>query len=269
MSILTDSSGNSKPRHLGISAWALGVLLYLIMKIIHSEFSHSYKTYQFGYTLYAQREAGDHIEPIYEQGFLPYSGNKDIRDMYYMARSARIALGAFSSSSENRRIIKKFQDVSFTKKIYPAKHFIHNKNFFDFCLTYFEERHGAGIFSAERLMFILKYSPETYVIEYCDTEEKPVAYVITIQSKNIDHYWFSFYRLELAYKSFGVWLMLDSILSAQESKKKYLYLGTVYEEKALYKTNFSPLEFWNGNEWVADVKELKRLAKTDRERTFD
>ena len=57
--------------------------------------------------------------------------------------------------------------------------------------------------------------------------------------------------------------MIDAVREAQKSGKKYLYLGTVYGDKALYKTNFKNLEWWNGNEWISDIKKLKALARTD------
>jgi hypothetical protein len=37
----------------------------------------------------------------------------------------------------------------------------------------------------------------------------------------------------------------------------------VYGEKALYKTNFEPLEWWNGEEWRSDIKQLKERGRSD------
>ena len=46
--------------------------------------------------------------------------------------------------------------------------------------------------------------------------------------------------------------------------KKYIYLGTCYGEKALYKVrDFKGIEFYDGNKWMKDNKILKDLCKSD------
>ncbi len=237
-------------------------------KIIFSEHVHSYRDYAFGYAIYAQRMEAEALETIYEAGFLPYTGNlrAEVQDLYYMARSARVRLDSFSLNSENRRIRNKFKDQVFTVKEYPASSFFNNGKMFDFCLGYFEKRHGPGLFSRERLIRVLSYSPETKIVEYKDQYEVPRAYIIEIDGQNFTHYWFSFYDLSMAYRSFGMWLMMDRVENAKTKGKKYCYLGTVYGHKALYKTNLPSLEYWNGATWMEDIKRLKARAKTDEGR---
>jgi hypothetical protein len=43
-----------------------------------------------------------------------------------------------------------------------------------------------------------------------------------------------------------------------------LYLGSCYSENALYKTQFSGAEFFNGFRWSHNLKELKYLLKRDK-----
>ena len=57
----------------------------------------------------------------------------------------------------------------------------------------------------------------------------------------------------------------DTIL-VEFAGRKYFYVGTVYGEKALYKTAFENIEFWNGSEWVAGKKELKKLGRSDNKK---
>ena len=66
-----------------------------------------------------------------------------------------------------------------------------------------------------------------------------------------------------------MWLMLDSAREAQKSGKKYFYMGTVYGEKALYKTNFDNIEHWNGHDWIEDKKKLRDLSRSDEKRVFN
>src|SRR5437870_4904348 len=77
------------------------------------------------------------------------------------------------------------------------------------------------------------------------------------------HYWYSFYDLALAKQSLGLWLMLDAVRDAQERGLTHYYLGTVYGEKALYKTNSEPLEWWDGKQWQSDVALLKERGRSD------
>lgn len=205
---------------------------------------------------YIEQEPGDSLEGIYDQGYLPYSGSKDALRIFYRARSARVRLKDFTLSSENRRIAKKFDGV-FTK--------VHLQGpppgeAVDFCLSYFAERHGPGAMPRERLAVVFAQVTNTVVYRKGD---ETVGYVVSIEGENFGHYWYSFYDLSLAKQSLGLWLMLDALEEAKAQGKAYYYLGTVYGTKALYKTNFEPLEWWDGSTWSGDIKRLKTLAKTD------
>lgn len=204
-------------------------------------------------TKYIEYELGDHIKDLYEQGFLPYSGSKGLQGVYYSARSARIVLNEFALSSENRRIAKKF-DGQFERTILPGPP---PEEAYDFCLTYFTERHGTKSMSSARLKLI--FSQVTHTAVYRNGSQV-VAYVVSVEDSNFGHYWYSFYDLAYARQSLGMWLMLNSIRSAKEAGKAYYYLGTVYGEKALYKTNFTPLEWRDGIGWSRDITKLKELA---------
>jgi hypothetical protein len=96
--------------------------------------------------------------------------------------------------------------------------------------------------------------------------EKITAYVLEADDMRMAHYWFSFYDLSLVQQSLGLWLLLDCVGDAKKRKLKYYYMGTVYGEKSLYKTNFKPLEWWDGSEWNKDVRALKERGRTDVER---
>lgn len=234
-------------------------------EIFFSEHSFSYKTYTFGYAVYAKRIKNESLDGIYDKGFLPYTGQTIIahESIFYMARSARVVLKNFVISSENKRIKKKFDGMNFSVTEKPASTYLKNKAMINFCMEYFEQRHGHGIMTEERLKKILSYSKEVYVVEYCTEDGNPCAYVIEIHAKNTQHYWFSFFDLQFAYSSFGMWLMINRTEHTKSIGKEAYYLGTVYGDKALYKTNIPALEYWNGQSWVSDVKKLKSRARTD------
>jgi len=60
--------------------------------------------------------------------------------------------------------------------------------------------------------------------------------------------------------------MLEAVNWAKESGKEYLYLGTCYEESALYKTEFKGVEFFNGFRWSDNLEELKGLVMRSEKR---
>ncbi|HUD02699.1 MAG TPA: GNAT family N-acetyltransferase [Candidatus Paceibacterota bacterium] len=232
------------------------------MKIFSSELGHNYGSYTFGYANYCEREAGDSLAHIYELGYLPYSGSPDVQNIFYMARSARVVLPQFALTSENRRISKKFDGV-FDKKRIPLNEFdIEDEAFLFFCVEYFKNKHGIGAAPRERIHYWLTCGVVTTIVEYRKAGV-PVAYVFEAEDASMTHYWFSFYDLSLVQQSLGMWLMLDCITDAAARGVEHYYLGTVYGAKALYKTNFEPLLWWDGSAWQSDITTLKQNARTD------
>ncbi len=205
-------------------------------------------------TMWCERERDDSLESLYERGYLPYSGAVGVDNIFYSARSARVVLSKFEPTSENRRIAKKF-DGQFTKEVLsgPPK-----EDAVDFCLTYFAQKHGERAMPRERLAQVFKSVTTTTI--YRSSSSSTVAYVLEVAEDKMAHYWFSFYDLAYARQSLGLWLMLDAIRGAKDRGLEYYYLGTVYGEKALYKTNFSPLQWWSGESWSNDIRALKELA---------
>lgn len=232
------------------------------MRRFSREFGHSYKTYSFGYCNFAAREANDTISAIYAEGYLPYSGDLTVRDTFYMARSARIPLAAWSLTSENRRIAKRHEGAFVRRSIAIADFGTNDANFTTFCLAYFKARHGEGIMPEARLQFILSLDLITHIVEY-KKGDVLVAYVFEVRDSGMTHFWYSFYDLSYLQQSLGLWLMLDSARETKQPSADHFYLGTAYGEKGLYKTNFTPLQFWDGTSWREDSKQLKALCRAD------
>ncbi|MDB5224778.1 MAG: arginine-tRNA-protein transferase [Candidatus Adlerbacteria bacterium] len=236
------------------------------MRMFSSEFAHDYGSYTFAYGNYCERESGDTIAAIYRSGYLPYSGSQGVKNIFYMARSARVALTDFTLSSENRRISKKF-DGQFHKQRIVFADFNVDESFISFCLAYFADKHGS-VMPRERLQDIMTAGIITHIVEY-KKDERIVAYVLEARDGNIAHYWYSFYDLAYTQQSLGLWLMLDCVRDAHQDGLAYYYLGTVYGEKALYKTSFEPLEWWDGESWNTGIAVLKDRSRSDSERSVE
>lgn len=229
------------------------------MKLTRTEFGHDYSTYRFGYCEYATLEEGDRVEELYAQGFLPYSAEPAVVGKFYRARSARVRLSDFSFSSENRRIIKRFE-TTLTRKILGRADALADARIPALFLSYFAERHGPQVMPRERLDGIFSSPLPLRVLAY-EQHGALVAAVIEVADGSFGHFWFSAYDLSLVEQSLGMWLMLDAAHLAKEEGRSQYYLGTVYGKKALYKTNLTPLDFWDGSGWNSDIHKLKERAR--------
>ncbi|MDB5237025.1 MAG: arginine-tRNA-protein transferase, partial [Parcubacteria group bacterium] len=124
------------------------------MRIRFTEFGHEYDSYSFGYTVHGQREASDLLPDLYAKGFLPYSSIGVDPDIFYMSRSVRVPVAGYAASSENRRIMRKF-DGQFTCSYIEGDALRASPSFRNLMLTYFAERHGTSVMPEERLTQIL------------------------------------------------------------------------------------------------------------------
>ncbi|MEN8187293.1 MAG: GNAT family N-acetyltransferase, partial [Bacteroidota bacterium] len=101
-------------------------------------------------------------------------------------------------------------------------------------------------------------------------DNKKVGYVITIIQGNTLHYWFAFFDLKFQNYSLGKYMMFAVIDWASKNDIDYVYLGTCYGEKSLYKVrDFKGLAFFDGNQWSQDMKILKHKCKNDVNFTTD
>ncbi|HEX5774767.1 MAG TPA: GNAT family N-acetyltransferase [Candidatus Paceibacterota bacterium] len=236
------------------------------MRIFRSEYVQDYPAYAFGYTVHAELEADDAPGRAYEAGFLPASSDPALRNRFYMARSVRVPLDRFVPSSENRRVLKKF-DGEFAVEILDRETLAHDAAFVPCFLSYFADRHGQGVMSAERLDGILETTLPLRAVRY-RKEGSSVAYVLEVADGAFTHYWYCCYSSAYAKTSLGMWLMLDGVRRAKDEGRSFLYLGTAYGEKGRYKMNIAPLSFWDGTDWQEDEKRLKALIATDSERAL-
>jgi arginyl-tRNA--protein-N-Asp/Glu arginylyltransferase len=239
------------------------------MKSWSSEFSHNYGSYSFGYCEYGEIETGDSLSDLLSEGYLPYSGSPDVQDICYRARSSRLHLPSFEMNSENRRIYKKFEQ-QFEYSIKQISDVSKSPETITFITDYFKAAHGDVVMPEKRLMHVLDHAILQQVVEYTHNGT-PVGYILEGGDAHATLYWFSAYDTAYLKQALGMWLMIDAVLRAKNAGKQYIYLGTVYGEKALYKANFSDIEWWNGASWSTDPKntQLRARAKSDSTRVFD
>lgn len=236
------------------------------MKVIISESTPFYDSYTFNYAIYAKSEGDDFVK-IYDHGFLPYTGNKDLSDQYfYLCRSLRIKLSSFSLNSENRRTLSKLDSSKINLEVLDIKIFANQKTSINFCLDYAKERFQSGFMDYDRLNYILNWSEKLRVFKFSYQNEL-LGYVLGILGSQFFHYWYAFYNLNFnSTAPVGKFMMTYMINYFKSMEMDYVYLGTCYHTKSLYKAkDFKGMEFFDGNEWNPKLKELKLRCKADDE----
>jgi hypothetical protein len=116
------------------------------MRLLFSESKADYGHYIFPYAIWAFPEPGESPSALFELGFLPSSRNLD---RFYLCRQVRINLRKYRPSSENRRVLRKGQDIDVS--LVPRDEFDYTPQKREFYKTYTDIRFGKDVMTAERL----------------------------------------------------------------------------------------------------------------------
>jgi hypothetical protein len=239
------------------------------MRVFYSELSANPSLYSFGYSVYGELEPGDDLGTYYEQGFLPFVGTETQQGKYvYMGRGTRLLVPEFAERHYHARVRRKASTLGTIRMIlHTLDSFPITDIFIQFVLRYFRFRFGADAMPEARLRMMLRSGFVTHIREF-SCQGKPVAYILEVHGKDFVHTWYHAYAHELEGTHAGVLLYLDLIKDLQTKGTKYLYLGITCGRWMEYKTNFQPLEYWDGCMWVHDPKstKLKQLLKADSTR---
>ena len=245
------------------------------------------KLYDFD-TEYVVAESEDEVRDLYASGYLPafLPPAQTERLFYIPPRSLRVDLSTFEPSSENRRILRRTEQFTYVVGA-DGRPPVREQFQYDpirvgkFCKDYFDEKFGKGVMSVSRIKRVFGAPQTTHVFEYKILDPFPsgvrgkpksgmtsedgerVGYVTAYIDGEVFKYTFAFYDLAYYKESLGIRMMLDSVLWAKEYGKKYIYLGSVRDEGALYKTQFKGWEFWDGKQWSGDKEELKKLVTSN------
>jgi len=231
------------------------------MKLLFSEAKSDYGNYIFPYAVWAFPEADEKPADILARGFLPSSY---ALDRFYMCRHIRVALGEFSASSENRRILRKCDGID--ARIVPRSEFDFTEKRRAFCKAYADVKFKPSGMSLERLDALLASKIVTHVLIFTDaaTSAEVGLVMLYMDEPNAAFYYYAFYDLNYYARNLGMFMMTSAAALFAERGLKYLYLGTCYSQNALYKTQFAGSEFFNGFRWSDDIEELKFIIKRDK-----
>jgi arginyl-tRNA--protein-N-Asp/Glu arginylyltransferase len=175
-------------------------------------------------------------------------------------RSVRIDLKKFELSSENRRVLRKTENIEMriTRLPHPDYDWRIAKMGFDF----YTKKFGKKTFSANKIKELLTSEQSNYnlLMKFIDHDSKEsVGYAICFDNKDLLHYAYPFYNLNSSISNLGMGMMTKAIVWAKEQDKKFVYLGSAKNSTAIYKTQFSGFEWFDGKEWQTNIEELKKI----------
>lgn len=229
------------------------------MKLLFSEGPPNYSSYIFPYVIWAFPEEGEDVSRIFEAGFLPSSR---LLDRFYMARQVRIALGDFQASSENRRVLRKCQEIRF--ELLPRERFEYSERRRQAFKSYADVKFGAGVMTLERLDELFNSRIVTHVLQFSfPSGEDAGTVALFLHDQRLAFYYYAFYNPDAIGRNVGMYMMTTAIQYFREQGYHHLYLGTCYAEKALYKTQFHGAEFFNGVCWSRNLEELKLILRRE------
>ncbi len=205
-----------------------------------------------------ETDSNQTITDLFADGYVFTRVGKGVMDQ---TRSIRVDLSLFELSSENRRILRKTEDLLLSVEPLPylAYHWSIGKLAKDFYDTKFEP----GTFSANKVKEVLtddQKSNFTSLLTY-KKEDTSIAYCITYINDKIMHYSYPFYDLQ-ADKNTGMGMMLKALVYAKEQNLQYVYLGSAQRRTDSYKLQFKGLEWFDiDTGWTNDEGRLKEILK--------
>ncbi|KAB2659727.1 MAG: hypothetical protein DVB31_15440 [Verrucomicrobia bacterium] len=229
------------------------------MKLLFSETTPDYANYLYPYAVWGYLEPGETPADAFAAGFLP--GLPSL-DRFYLVRHLRVPLPGWAPSSENRRILRKGTGWDCT--LVPKASFEYAGERRDRWLSYAAERFGEGVMPGERLDRVMAGPVVSHVLHFTEpsTGRELGSAVMYLEPPRVAYYYYAFYDLALADRNLGMFMMTRAVEHFASLGYAHLYIGTCVTPKALYKAQFEPLEFFNGNRWSRDAAELKHLVQT-------
>jgi arginyl-tRNA--protein-N-Asp/Glu arginylyltransferase len=229
------------------------------MKLLFSEATPDYAHYVFPYAIWAVPEPGDTLARIFDAGFLPSSR---FLDRFYLCRQIRLKLADYAPSSENRRVLRKCEGI--TARVTPRDAFAYTPERREFYRAYAEKKFGPDVMGVDRLDNLFSAPIVSHVLEFHDGARHVGDVLLYLERPAVAYYYYAFYDLDYFSRNLGMFMMTSAAGIFAAEGFAHLYIGTCYSESALYKTQFSGAEFFNGFTWSRNMDELKFLLAKDK-----
>lgn len=228
------------------------------MKLLFSEAVPDAVHYVYPYAVWGFLEPGETPADAFSAGFLPGTASMD---RFYLVRQIRVPLAEWKPTSENRRMLRRAARLQV--ELIPRDAFEFTASRRAAWLAFAGARFGAGVMPGERLDRLMSGAVISHLLHFTDPASgADVGTVLMfLEPARVAYYYYAFYGLGDGERSAGMEMMTRAVEYFSQAGGSHLYLGSCYSEPALYKTQFEPIEFFNGFRWSRNLDELKHLVR--------
>lgn len=193
---------------------------------------------------------------MYDRGFVC---TRPSEGLMQQTRSLRINLSQFELSSENKRILRKTEELKLS--VHSLPYDAYSWEIGKLGKEFYEAKFGDGTFSANKVKELLTAGRNDFntLLTY-SLDDRKIGYALCVETDTLLHYSYPFYDLD-ADKNTGMGMMLRAIEYARESNKHFCYLGSAQRPGDTYKLQFKGLEWFDGNTWRTETTELKQFLQ--------
>jgi arginyl-tRNA--protein-N-Asp/Glu arginylyltransferase len=231
------------------------------MILLFSETRSDHAHYLYPYVIWAVPEPGETPADLFRRGFLPASPQLD---RFYLCRNLRVALPGFKPSSENRRILRKGEGIAV--ELLPRHQFDYSDARRQAWMAYAGQRFGEEVMPADRLDALMRAPVISHVLRFTDREagREVGTALLFLEEPHLAYYYYAFYDLAYLQRNLGMFMMTTAVDFFASRGFAHLHLGTCYSDRALYKTQFNGIQFFNGFRWSENLEELKFLIRREQ-----
>ncbi len=179
----------------------------------------------------------------YSLGLLPQRNNQNL---WYQDTSCRSNLSTFSLNSENRRIINKTDNFSYTCQTLST--FKYDSTIQKNISNWIKQLQWKFPISSVKKIFTDHIF--NYVYIWKNQQNEVVAYSICYFSDQISHIAYVFYNPNFSHNNLPIRLVLQVIIDSYNKKLKYCYLGRFSKDTGYYKRNMPKFEYFDNNNWI-------------------
>ncbi|MCA9386029.1 hypothetical protein KC717_05265 [Candidatus Dojkabacteria bacterium] len=194
------------------------------------------------------------VESEYNRGFVMTRVGKGVMNE---TSSLRINLSNFDLTSENRRILRKTENLALSKVQLPIEIDDYDWKIHKIGKDFYTEKFGDSTFSANKIKEIVTTDHNFSSLFVYTRDDEIIGYCVAVETSSMLHYCYPFYRLDVDTNNLGMGMMLKAILYAVDKEKDYVYLGSVQRETDKYKLQFKGLELWNHEKGMWEAIENK------------
>ena len=162
------------------------------------------------------------VNEMFDRGFV---FTREGHGAMYQTRSVRVDLNKFVLTSENKRVLRKVENLDLN--IVPLPHQNYDWRIHKLGVDFYTKKFGEKIFSANKIKELVTEKTSNYnrLFEYA-TGDETVGYCIVYENSDLIHYAYPFYNLDTQINNLGMGMMTKAVVWAKEHGKN-MYISAV------------------------------------------